>query len=435
MVHLHAGELAAAATLVEEADAITEATGNAPVRYSSGLLAAWRSTEAEGERFIAEGRESAVARGEGRGIGGSAYFSAVLYNGLGRYDAALENARLACEYDDLGLYGFSLSELVEAGVRSGAHEEAAAALRVPVERTDAAGTDWALGTQALARALLSDGAAAENLFRDAIELLGRGRISVLLARSQLLYGEWLRRENRRVDARDQLRAAYEAFSGVGAEAFAERAGRELLATGETARRRTDETRIVLTPQEAQIARLAREGLSNPEIGAQLFISPRTVQYHLRKVFAKLGITSRNQLGRLPEAVSARRRPERRAIAARGPATRPAPRRMRRRHRRTMLAPMTVTPRDHRRHSMVSYPYVWTPVILVLGVGLLLSSVYLALIVFAIVVLAALAATLAAPYLLVRAVARRLRERRAARRDWRPALSDDASAPRGTARRV
>jgi DNA-binding CsgD family transcriptional regulator len=301
VVHLHAGELAAAATLVEEADAITEATGNAPVRYSSGLLAAWRSTGAEGERFIAEGRESAVARGEGRGIGGSAYFSAVLYNGLGRYDAALENARLACEYDDLGLYGFSLSELVEAGVRSGAHEEAAAALRVLVERTDAAGTDWALGTQALARALLSDGAAAENLFRDAIELLGRGRISVLLARSQLLYGEWLRRENRRVDARDQLRAAYEAFSGVGAEAFAERAGRELLATGETARRRTDETRTVLTPQEAQIARLAREGLSNPEIGAQLFISPRTVQYHLRKVFAKLGITSRNQLGRLPEA--------------------------------------------------------------------------------------------------------------------------------------
>ena len=228
------------------------------------------------------------------------YATAILYNGLGRYDAALAGARSACEYDDLGIYGFALVELIESSVRSGDHDEAAAALRRLEERTGAAGTDWALGVRAWARALLSDGPAAESLYREAIERLERTRIAVHLARAHLVYGEWLRRENRRVDAREHLRAAHEIFASAGAQAFADRARRELAATGETARTRTDETRDVLTPQEGQIARLARDGLSNPEIGAQLFISPRTVQYHLHKVFQKLEISSRGQLGRMPE---------------------------------------------------------------------------------------------------------------------------------------
>ena len=299
VVHVHAGELAAASALVEEADAITEAIGNAPAQYSAGLLLAWRGIEAE---FLEEGRlvvESATGRGEGRAIGAGSYFSAVLNNGLGRYEAALASARQGCEYEDLGLFGFLLVELVEAGARSGAHEDAATALRALEERTVAACTEWALGIQARSRALLGQGQAADSLYREAIERLERCRITVHLARAHLLYGEWLRRENRRVDAREHLRAAHEVFRETGAEAFAERARRELVATGETARSRTDETRGALTPQESQIARLARDGLSNPEIGAQLFISPRTVQYHLHKVFLKLEISSRNQLSRLP----------------------------------------------------------------------------------------------------------------------------------------
>jgi DNA-binding CsgD family transcriptional regulator len=299
VVHLHAGEFAPASALTEEADAITEATSNAPAKYSSLLLAAWRGVEAEALDDLNWGLENAIARGEGRGIGGFGYATAVLYNGLGRYEAALTGAQSACEHDDLGIFGFSLVELVEAGARSGARVEAAAALGRLEERTVAAGTDWALGVRAWSRALLSDGQAAEPLYREAIERLERSRIAVHLARAHLVFGEWLRRENRRVDAREHLRAAHEMFSHAGAQAFADRAQRELLATGETARARSDETRGVLTPQEAQIARLARDGLSNPEIGAQLFISPRTVQYHLRKVFQRLDITSRNQLVRLP----------------------------------------------------------------------------------------------------------------------------------------
>ena len=196
-------------------------------------------------------------------------------------------------------FGWSLVELIEAGVRSGATDASSAALDRLSERTQASGTDWALGIEAGSRALLSEGQDAEPLYREAVERLERSRGVVHLARARLLYGEWLRRENRRVDAREQLRAAHEMFSGIGAEGFAERARHELLATGETVRRRTDDARGVLTPQEAHIARLARDGLSNPEIGAQLFISPRTVQYHLRKVFLKLEITSRNQLSRVP----------------------------------------------------------------------------------------------------------------------------------------
>jgi DNA-binding CsgD family transcriptional regulator len=299
VVDVHAGEFAAASELIDEADAITEATGNAPAKYSSLLLAAWSGVEAPALEYIDRGLENATGRGEGRGIGAVGYFSAVLFNGLGRYEAALASAQRACEYEDLGIFGFCLVELVEAAARSGAHEDALAALRQLEERTSAAGTNWALGLQAWSRALLSDGQAAEASYTEAIERLGRSRITIHLARAHLVYGEWLRRENRRVDAREQLRSAHELFSHAGAEAFAERARRELRATGETARTRTHETRGVLTSQEAQIARLAQQGLSNPEIGAQLFISPRTVQYHLRKVFQKLEITSRNQLGRVP----------------------------------------------------------------------------------------------------------------------------------------
>ena len=212
----------------------------------------------------------------------------------------------AISFGDFGYSGASLPELVEAATRSGKPDIAAAALPRLEERTRAAGTDWALGVLARSQALIGEEEDADALYREAIEReaierLERTRVRTKFARARLLYGEWLRRENRRGEARDQLRAAHEMFSRSGAEAFGERARRELQATGETARRRTDETRGVLTPQEAQIVQLAQDGLSNPEIGAQLFISPRTVQYHLHKVFAKLEITSRNQLGRLPAA--------------------------------------------------------------------------------------------------------------------------------------
>ena len=193
-------------------------------------------------------------------------------------------------------------ELVEAAARSGSLDLASASLDRLVERTGASGTDWALGVEARSRALLAEGADAEALYLDAIERLGRCRIALHLARAQLSYGEWLRRESRRIDAREQLRLALEAFTAMGAKGFAERARRELIATGEKVRIRSDETRDELTPQEEQIARLARDGLSNPEIGAQLFISARTVEWHLRKVFAKLGISSRKGLrGALPRS--------------------------------------------------------------------------------------------------------------------------------------
>ena len=297
-LHIHSGAFGAASSLIEEADAITQATDTAPLKYGSLMLAAWRGNEPAGLELIEAGRLEATARGEGMGLAVIEWATALLYNGCGRYAEALAAAQRGCEHDDVGLFAWALVELIEAGVRSGAMDATAHALDRLSERTQASGTDWALGIESCSRALLSDGRSAEPLYREAIERLARTRGVVHLARARLLYGEWLRRENRRVDARERLRAADEMFSGIGAEGFAERARRELLATGETARRRTDDARGVLTPQEAHIARLAREGLSNPEIGAQLFISPRTVQYHLHKVFQKLEITSRNQLSRV-----------------------------------------------------------------------------------------------------------------------------------------
>ena len=215
-----------------------------------------------------------------------------------RGDPAAAIAGRGTEDDDQGYVGWSLVELVEAAVRSGRPEVAARALHRLEERTRAAGTDWALGVLARSRALMVDGDEADALYREAIERLERTRIRVELARARLLYGEWLRREKRRGEARGQLRAAHEFFGRIGAEAFAERARRELVATGETARKRTPDTRDLLTPQEAEIARMAGDGRTNPEIGAQLFISPRTVEYHLHKVFQKLDLSSRRDLRRV-----------------------------------------------------------------------------------------------------------------------------------------
>jgi DNA-binding CsgD family transcriptional regulator len=294
-LHVHAGDFGAAASLIDEADAITRATDMASLKYGSLMLAAWRGNEADGLKLIEAGRLSVTARGEGMGLGVIEWATALLYNGRGRYAEALAAAERGCEHDDVGLFAWGLVELIEAGGRTGATDAASGALDRLSGRTRASGTDWALGIEAGSRALLSDRGDAEPLYREAVERLARSRGVVHLARARLLYGEWLRRANRRVDARDQLRAAHEMFSGMGAEAFAERARRELVATGETAPRRTVETRDVLTPQEAQIARMASDRQTNPEIGAKLFISPRTVEYHLRKVFTKLDISSRKEL--------------------------------------------------------------------------------------------------------------------------------------------
>jgi DNA-binding CsgD family transcriptional regulator len=294
-LHVHAGAFGAASLLAEESDAIVQATDTAPLKFASLMLAAWRGNEAEGLQLIEAGRREATARGEGMGLGLLEWATALLYNGRGRYAEALAVAQPGCEQDDDRLFAWTLVELIESGVRSGATHATSAALDRLSGRTQATGTDWALGIEAGSRALLSDGRAAESLYREAVERLARSRGVVHLARARLLYGEWLRRENRRVDAREQLREAYDRFSRIGAEAFADRARRELLATGETAPRRTMETRDVLTPQEAQIARMASNRQTNPEIGAKLFISPRTVEYHLRKVFTKLEISSRKEL--------------------------------------------------------------------------------------------------------------------------------------------
>ena len=217
---------------------------------------------------------------------------AQVHNAHGRYEEALADAQVAVAHVDVMAYGWGLVELIEAGVRCGRPDEAAAALERLRERTQATGTEWALGVEARCRALVSDD---EALYRESIDRLGRSRAAVELARSRLLYGEWLRRANRRTDARELLRSAHADFSRFGAEAFAERTRRELVATGETVRRLTPDTRDALTPQELQVARLASDGQTNPEIGAQLFISPRTVEYHLHKVFRKLDVDSRKGL--------------------------------------------------------------------------------------------------------------------------------------------
>jgi DNA-binding CsgD family transcriptional regulator len=220
---------------------------------------------------------------------------AVLYNSLGHYEVAVSPAESASSRDELAVSMWSLPELVEAAARCGRTDLAASALDELSGRTRAAGTEWALGIEARSRALLDDGARAEDLYSEAIDRLAQCRVGLDLARARLVYGEWLRRENRRTDARAQLRTAHDMYTTMGAGAFARRAVQELLATGETVRKRTVDTRNDLTPQEAQIARLAGDRHTNREIAAQLFISDRTVEWHLRKVFTKLDISSRRQL--------------------------------------------------------------------------------------------------------------------------------------------
>lgn len=293
--YLHAGDFATAAALIQESDSISQATGNAPLLYCSLVLAAWRGDEQEALPMIEARTDVANADGEGRVMGLAGYTMAVLYNGLGRYDLALDAARRGVAHDDLELTGFALAELIEAGTRAGATADAADAFERLEQRTGPAGTDWARGIEARSRALLSEGKAAESNYQAAVDHLERSGISVHTARAHLLYGEWLRRENRRQEAREHLRLAFEMLGGFGAEAFAERARRELVATGEKVAKRTPETRDLLTPQELQVALLAADRLTNPEIGSQLYISPRTVEYHLHKVFGKLNIDSRREL--------------------------------------------------------------------------------------------------------------------------------------------
>jgi DNA-binding CsgD family transcriptional regulator len=293
--HLLAGDLAAAAQAIEEDRAIAEATGASPVAYMEMTLAAWRGQEALTSDLIERERRHASERGIGRLAQFATYSAAVLYNGIGRYDVAHDAARHAFAHDHVGYVPFVVPEVAEAAARTGDATLLRTAADVMAERTAVGPSDWALGIDARVRALASDGDAAESLYRESINCLARTRVRGELARGRLLYGEWLRREGRRVDARDELRVAREMLLAMGAEGFAERARHELLATGEKVRKRREDTRDELTPQEEHIARLARDGRTNPEIGAELFLSPRTVEWHLKKVFTKLGITSRRAL--------------------------------------------------------------------------------------------------------------------------------------------
>ena len=288
------GELRTAELLETELRAVTDATGIAGISYGGLSLAALRGREAEFSELIQSTVAEARARGEGVALSVAEFLSGTLYNGLGQYETALTAVLPAERFYAEAPAIWALTELIEAAIRSGQPERARRAFDRVRVTTRAAGTDWALGIEARSRALIGDGD-AEELYREAIERLDRTSIRVQLARAHLLYGEWLRRGRRRLDAREELRTAHELFTDFGVEAFAERARRELEATGERARKRTAETADHLTPQETQIARLAADGHTNREIAARLFISASTVEYHLRKVFRKLGLRSRTQL--------------------------------------------------------------------------------------------------------------------------------------------
>ena len=302
--HLLAGDLTAATASRRGGARDRRGDGDLAGRLHRDNLAAWRGQEELASELIEHGMREASAHGIGRTVQLVNYSAAVLNNGMGRYDAApigSPRLRLRSSSD-------SRRDRVRTrrgGSRTGDSALAGAALEWTAERAAVTPSDWALGIEALVRALASEGDAAELAYRESIEQLERTRVRVELARSRLLYGEWLRREGRRVDAREQLRVAREALLAMGAEGFAERARHELLATGEKVRKRVDETRDELTPQEAHIARLARDGRTNPEIGAELFLSPRTVEWHLKKVFTKLGISSRRALR---DALPAEREP-------------------------------------------------------------------------------------------------------------------------------
>jgi DNA-binding CsgD family transcriptional regulator len=335
--HVFAGEFTAAASMAAQAESVTEATGSSVPAYGALALAVFQGREAEAARLIQAAAGDAGRRGEGAALNFAHWADAVLCNSLGRYEQALAAAQRAnAGSPTVWFTGWTLVELIEAAARSAVPEQATGALRLLSEIACACGTDWALGAEARSGALVSDGEGAENLYREAVDRLGRTRLRVELGRAHLVYGEWLRRQRRRRDARDQLASAYGMFDSIGAAAFAERARIELRASGGQAREYSAETHDPLTAQEALIARLAGEGASNPDIAARLFISPATVAYHLRKVFTKLDISSRGQLARtlparqdaapdgrlresLPEvlALSGRRAPGAAARAARG----------------------------------------------------------------------------------------------------------------------
>jgi DNA-binding CsgD family transcriptional regulator len=295
-LHFLAGELAAAGALVAEVATINEVMGNHLPPYGALALAAWRGRRDTFDELIRTCLEGAEGRGEGMGLTIVDYSSAVLHNSLGHYQEAMTAAERGAGYrHELGFATWSLVELVEAASRSGHPDRAADAHHLLRRTTTASGTDWALGIEARTRALVNQPPAAEAAYLEAVDRLSRTRMRIELARTHLLYGEWLRREDRRLDARNHLRSAFDMLTAMGAEGFAERARRELVATGEGVPKRSSGAREVLTAQEAQIARLAAEGRTNPEIGAELFLSPRTVEWHLRKVFGKLGIGSRREL--------------------------------------------------------------------------------------------------------------------------------------------
>ena len=297
------GGFAAASALIAEAGAICEATGARAARLSAMMLAALRGGQAEGTSLIKAAIAAAEDGGQSIAVAYARWAAAILNNGLGRYEEALTAACRASE--DAAALPISmrvLPELVEAAARAGRAGSARDALKQLAEITQASGTDFAVGIEARCRALLTDGADADDLYREAIDRLGCTELRPELARAHLLYGGWLRRQGRRLDAREQLRTADDTLTAIGMEAFAERARRELTATGETVPRRSTGTVTTLTAQEALIAQLARDGLTNPEIGTQMFLSGRTIEWHLRKIFTKLGISSRRDLhAALPQA--------------------------------------------------------------------------------------------------------------------------------------
>ncbi len=294
-VLVFSGELSAAASTVAETESVQDATGIAAAPYGALILDAWRGRADETRDLIETTSREAGARGEGIGLAMCDYARAVVCNGAGLYEEALAAASSASEHREVVVENWGLGELAEAATRCGRTDLAQQAVDRLAYKARAARTDWALGVEARSRALLSEGDDAERAFREAIERLGRTRVRAELARAPLLYGEWLRRESRRVDARAELRRAREMFAAMGVAAFAARAGGEQLATGEHARRRSDESRDELTAQQRQIAELARDGLSNAEIGARLFLSARTVEWHLHHVYSQLGIRSRGHL--------------------------------------------------------------------------------------------------------------------------------------------
>jgi DNA-binding CsgD family transcriptional regulator len=312
-VRLIAGELASVASLVEEIESVSEVTASRGSPYLAVALAAFEGREADAAELIDDGLAEVVARGEGLGVMVARWASAVLFNGIGRYEDALAAARQAVEHPPVSGAAWSLPELIEAATRTGDPDLAGDALGRLAETTQAGGTDWALGIEARSRALLTEGVAAARLYREAIDRLGRTRAPVDLARAHLLYGEWLRRRRRRIEAREHLHAAYEMLAEMGVAGFAERAAEELRRAGEIVRRRPVEQSRRLSRQEAQIARLARDGLTNAEIGARMLLSPRTVEYHLTKIYAKLDIASRGEL----ERAGARLRGDGRAGRGRG----------------------------------------------------------------------------------------------------------------------